>query len=445
MPRAEAAQTDQQSEAPSLAERPAGPSRRLLVAVLALGVVGVVQSLLVQPSRHREPFFDEQRYKLWASNVIERGFYGDTADQFTARAEFRSVEYRAYVPPGYVFFLIVLRKVFWSGTGPVRVAQAVLVGAAVVAASLAAQRVFGSAAAVSAGTLLVVTGVLADYAQFALSEVLAASMLIVALYVVLVARDRRSWILAAVSGGVLGYSILVRPQVLLLPPVIGLWCFFAWGRRRAGLLAAVAFVAGTIVVVAPWTVRNYVRLHTFVPVSTYTWINFWLVNHPGSDGLFRRPEKDIGVAAVRAIRAQGEVEQDRTWRRMAVRWVREHPRRAVTGWVRNGRRYVADPDPLISRWYRLRRQAVPRLDERWLLAAGLFAVALAAVLRTAGWKLVLPTAVVLYFLAFFCFFVPTPRFRVGMLPLVALLAGGAAEGIWRLGRRLLPGTAAAAA
>ncbi|MCA1834600.1 MAG: glycosyltransferase family 39 protein [Actinobacteria bacterium] len=398
-----------------------------------IGFIGVLQSLLVQPAVRRPPFFDEQRYKLWASNALDHGFYGDTVDQFPAKEEFRSVPYSAYVPPGYVFFLIALEAPFGRGNVPVRVSQALLVGTSVVAAGLLAHRVFGSAAAIAAAVAVVVTGTLATYSSFALSEVLAATTLVVAVWLAVVARDRRSWRLMAVSGFVLGISVLVRPQVLLLPPLFAAWCFFALGRQRRGVIAAVALLAGVAVVVMPWTVRNYVRLHAVVPVSTYTWINFWLVNHAGSDGQFHRPERDIGLAAVKGIRAHDELEQDRIWRRMAMTWIREHPREAFKGWIRNGRRYVGDSDFLLDRWYRLRRHQVARFDDRWLLLLAAAAVVLCV--RSGGWNLVLPAGVAAYFVAFFCFFVPTARFRVGVLPVVAALAGGVAERLWRLMRR----------
>jgi 4-amino-4-deoxy-L-arabinose transferase-like glycosyltransferase len=309
-----------------------------------------------------------------------------------------------------------------------------LVGVAIVAAGLLAHRIFGPVAAVTTAVAIVLTGVLADYAQFALSEVLAATTLVAAVWLALVAFDRRSWRVVAAAGAMLGFSILVRPQVLLLPPIVAVWCFFAWGRSRPALIAAAAFLAGVMLVVGPWTVRNALRLHAVVPVSTYTWINFWLVNHQGADGVFHRPERDIGLAKVKEIRSKGELEQDRIWRRLALAWVAEHPGDAVKGWIRNGRLYLSDPDHLVQRWYRVRSRTVPRLDDRWLAAAAVLAAAGAVALRRGGWKLVLPAAVAVYFVAFFCFFVPTPRFRVGVLPVTAALAGGAVELLWRLRR-----------
>ncbi len=414
----------------------AGSARitRRTAIVVVLGFVGVVQSLLVQPPEARDPLYDELRFELWTSNLVDRGFYGDTPDQFPAREEMRAVGYRAYVPPGYVFFLAALRKPFGSGPAPLRVAQALLVGIAIVVSSLTAARLFGDLAAIVTAGALIATGVLATYSSFALSELLAATTLICSVWLTLVGRDRRSVPVFAAAGTLLGASILVRPQVLLLPIAVAVWCVVANRHARAGAIAALAFAAACGAVVAPWTARNYAQLNAFVPVSTYTWINFWLVNHEGADGIFRRPERDIGEEAVREIRSHGEVAQDLLWRDLALDWVREHPGDAARGWIRNGRRFVGDRDSVITRWYRLRGARVPRVDDRWLFAVAFAGGLVAAARRRWNWDVVLLGGVALYFVAFFCFFVPTARFRVGVLPVVAVLAGGSIEYAVRLMR-----------
>ena len=86
--------------------------------------------------------------------------------------------------------------------------------------------------------------------------------------------------LAALAAGAgTGVAILVRPTMLLFVPMVVLWLT---GRRRLGLAAA--FLAGTAVLVAPWTVRN-VRVHDrFVLVSAGGGVNFWIGNHPDAIG-----------------------------------------------------------------------------------------------------------------------------------------------------------------
>src|SRR5207237_8507735 len=50
---------------------------------------------------------------------------------------------------------------------------------------------------------------------------------------------------------------------LLLPIVLGLRCV---APKRCAVLAGIA-IGAAILVVVPWTIRNAVRLHAFVPIS----------------------------------------------------------------------------------------------------------------------------------------------------------------------------------
>ncbi|MGZ4240599.1 MAG: hypothetical protein ACXVQ7_03185, partial [Actinomycetota bacterium] len=146
--------------------------------MVAIAIVGSVQAGIADVRGQRPPFFDEQRFELWATNLSDHGYYGDLPSQFPAIAEFRSVGYSAYVPPGYPFFLIALRGLGGSGSAPIRRGQSILVGLTILAAGYTAFRLFGPLAAVLAEALLVLTGVLATYAQFTLSEILSAATLV---------------------------------------------------------------------------------------------------------------------------------------------------------------------------------------------------------------------------------------------------------------------------
>jgi 4-amino-4-deoxy-L-arabinose transferase-like glycosyltransferase len=416
------------------AEHPTRRTHRAVwVAIGVLSILGVVQSMLARPPVAQRTLFDERRFRLYATNLADRGFFGDEAGKWPATVELRSVPYKAYLPPGYPFFLAAFRTIV-GGFRLVHFAQALIVGATIALASWVGLRLFGPVGGIAAGVVLLATGVLSTYSQLTLSEVLAAATLTASIAVLIVAIDRRSWILALGAGLMLGVAALVRPQVLLLPIPLGVWAFFAWDRRRAGAVAALAIVAGTIVAVAPWTARNYSRLNAFVPLSTYTWVNFWMVNNPDANGQFRLPERWLGVAKVRQIRALPEVEQDVEWRRLALRWMRSDPGGAMRGWIRNGRIYLTEEDVIIPLYYGYRGHRPPRLDERLLAPialTGLLVALAAGLLDRRVWPVVL---VVVYFIAFFCLFLPDGRYRVPMLPMLAVLSGALPAGIWRLMR-----------
>jgi hypothetical protein len=110
---------------------------------------------------------------------------------------------------------------------------------------------------------------LLEYQGMLMTEPLAATLLAGAVLAVLWARDEDGIVRWALPGFLLGALALVRPEYLgvgvLLAALVLLSGLRDW--RRA-LAAAAVVLAGLVVVVAPWTVRNAVTLHRFVPVST---------------------------------------------------------------------------------------------------------------------------------------------------------------------------------
>ena len=68
-----------------------------------------------------------------------------------------------------------------------------------------------------------------------------------------------------------GLAVLTRPTALPLPFVVAVWVWVPLGfmlspRERLRQLALV--FTGVLLVIAPWTIRNAVTLHAFVPVTT---------------------------------------------------------------------------------------------------------------------------------------------------------------------------------
>lgn len=74
----------------------------------------------------------------------------------------------------------------------------------------------------------------------------------------------------AVPGLLFGLGAMVRPEFLLVCLVVA--ATVAVGRRATGLRSALTgpmiLVAATLLVIAPWTVRNAIELDRFVPLST---------------------------------------------------------------------------------------------------------------------------------------------------------------------------------
>lgn len=199
------------------------------------------------------------------------------------------VTHAAHYPVGYPFLLSLAYRVL----GPFAAAGALLnllFGVAgVVAVHELTRRFAGRRAALLAGLLAALDPATVLYTPALMTEGITASLLAVAAALVGVASAgprRAIWWLAA--GIVLGLSVLVRPQCLLIAPLLGLLAPLGggpeggpparresqeapaswWSGELRGRLARGALLTGVALLVClPWTARNCVRMDRCALVS----------------------------------------------------------------------------------------------------------------------------------------------------------------------------------
>jgi 4-amino-4-deoxy-L-arabinose transferase-like glycosyltransferase len=228
----------------------------VLAAILLLGLALRVDYAW----EGRTPVYDAVAYGEIARNLDEgNGFtLGEKATQPASNYS-----------PGLPLLVAGLYKL--SGGEHERFARIVLatIGAlSILFAYLIARRLSGPfAGLVGAGAVAIYPAFL-EYQGMFMGEPLAATLLSGAALSMLWAAGsaRERWLL---PGLLLGGLVLVRPEYLgisfLLAAVVVVRDRSEW---RAGLVNVAILLAGVVLVVAPWTVRNAIALDRFVPVST---------------------------------------------------------------------------------------------------------------------------------------------------------------------------------
>ena len=134
------------------------------------------------------------------------------------------------------------------------------------------------------------------------------------------------------AGLVLGLATLSRATVAMFALPAAAWLAAvapARGRRRAALGIAL-FLGTALLVVLPWTLRNYVVLHRFVFLTTDTAELFWRGSNPVATGSALLPDgRSIFAGAPEAFRreilARDELGRVDLFRATARDFVREHP------------------------------------------------------------------------------------------------------------------------
>lgn len=155
------------------------------------------------------------------------------------------------------------------------------------------------------------------YTALLMTEPVAALALVASAWVA--ARSRASLGGSALAGIILGLGTLVRPQSLLLAPFIGLFAPSRLAvRLRSGAIATVV----TLLVVAPWTLRNCRVMDGCAFVSTNAGWNLAIGSFPRATGRFETLRAGDGCHIV-----TGQVQQDRCWVEHGLAWIGEDPER----------------------------------------------------------------------------------------------------------------------
>jgi 4-amino-4-deoxy-L-arabinose transferase-like glycosyltransferase len=215
----------------------------------------------------------------WAAGrfpAAEDGYYYDVlARRLASGAGYTwlwpdgAVTYAAHYPVGYPAMLAMTYALVGASMSAAMTLNALLGAAGAFAAhrlvdgpGIARWRPLGAGLSVALHPALV------PYTAALMTEGTAASLVVVAVAMAAGARGSgRAWTWWTGAGIVMGLATLVRPQSLILAPVLGLLAVppdAAW-RSRARAAAAVTLVA--LVCVAPWTARNCVRMKRCALVS----------------------------------------------------------------------------------------------------------------------------------------------------------------------------------
>jgi 4-amino-4-deoxy-L-arabinose transferase-like glycosyltransferase len=202
----------------------------------------------------------------------------------------------AWLPPLVPLLIAVCFKLFGPYTLPA--AWSVLAINCLFSAATApavyeiAERCFDRRTAVWSGWLWALYPAAMQYSvkwvwETTLTTMLFAWVLAIALRVRGVGSDEPDpqklsrWLLFGLLWGLIG---LCNPSLLLFLPVCGLWTL--WSARNLGRSVAMAVASGLIffACLAPWTYRNWMVFHAFVPMRGNFGAEFYYGNRPDSQG-----------------------------------------------------------------------------------------------------------------------------------------------------------------
>ena len=249
----------------------------------------------------------------------------------------------------------------------------------------------------------------------------------------------------ALSGLLAGLALLCKPVVLPAALLLAVLPAIMSSTGRAVVARLALYVGCMLLVVLPWTVRNYNAFGMFLPVSAGMGQGLWTGSDPVSEGSYPMPPdreaqiwETAGIAPLAYPHAMYEVSMDRMlrdkgWARIRAqpgRYARLTAMRIVHFWIGN-RMYLANSEHGFADGWR--RDVAERgiLVALYSVAKRLLLIPVALVLAVwAGWRFrsrwrelfplyALPVGVTLGYVPFA---VESGRYALPVLPCVFILA-----------------------
>lgn len=419
--------------------------RTLLVILLLIGLVARVAWGWVQPTDNAfvERLPDQREYLSLGQSLVR----GEALSFVDPR--FGEVVY-AFRTPGYPLFIAAVG----GNLRAVRVAQAVVDTSIALAIYLLARRWLTRGASTFAAAIVAFNPFLIYFSGLALSETLFTALLAWGMCLIIRGTTAASpdppastvdgsapWsaILCWLAGGLLlSLSVLVRQSALPLPLLLGLTAAFvnragaAPYHRRWPLPAGATMVLLTGLVLLPWGYRNRQIIGTWIWTTTNGGITAYDGFNPDATGA----SDQSFVLEMPELRRMGELGRDEHLKRLALAYVREHPRRvAELAVIKVGRTW--SPIPLSADYSGLKYKLVGLLYSLpfdLLAIAGLLVNVRDGGLPKAAKVFLLSPAI--YFTAVHALSVGSLRYRIPVEPPMAILA---ASGAAVAARHLLPG------
>jgi 4-amino-4-deoxy-L-arabinose transferase-like glycosyltransferase len=401
-----------------------------------------LQQVVANDPFYAQPSVDSRVYRDWALRIAAGDWLG--SEPF-------------FLSPLYGYLLALVYRLTGPGHFWPLALNALFGACACALAFLIAARLFGRGAGVAAALLAALYPLAIFYEGAALLEATQTLLTTALALAALRALDAPSYMRFAAVGAVLGLSVLARQNMVLYAPLFALCALFASAtttRRLAQRAALVGvFLIALCATLAPATLRNRWVSGDFVLVNAtgglllYDSWNRSASSTYSIPDVFPRALADDPIERKAAYTALAERALGRAplaaseisahWRGEAFAFVREHPERALQLALERARLFWNRFEPWDVRSFTVSR-GVSWVTSLPLPGFGLIApLALTGIaLSAARWRRLAPLyGLILVYFASGVLFVSLSRYRVPVVPLLAVFAGAALARLWDFARK----------
>lgn len=170
-------------------------------------------------------------------------------------------------PPGYSILIALVFGAFGESEAALQLIQILADSLACVVVFLIALRLFETKTAIIAGLLVALAPQFTYNSVMLLPDSLSVLPILLAVYFLIRAYRHPRVLTLLIAGAFIGLSCWLRANALLLAPFMAAVIPLLFERKRPRMIYAAALLGGSIIVIAPLTIRNYLVYDHFIPVS----------------------------------------------------------------------------------------------------------------------------------------------------------------------------------
>jgi 4-amino-4-deoxy-L-arabinose transferase-like glycosyltransferase len=305
---------------------------RILLIFIAIGLTArIAITVYLGIATPPIPGSDASEHDSYAWNLAQgHGYRGVSPDVKSPTGELLDHP-SAYRAPGASIFWAGIYWIFGHRYGPVRLAQCVLDTLTILLLYRIARICFGETVALLAASVYAVWPTALLYSSLLGSEPLYAFLFCWSLLLSLQFAERPTWRRAAGAGALLGLALLTRGNAVMMVVLLIPWGIVQFRRTPRLIIRACAVPLIAVLMLVPWTIRNYRVLHAFVPLETgggdvlLGSYNRVVANDPLYYGYWVFPTSYLPEYAQQITAPNDEVIRDHIEIRLAAQWTLDHP------------------------------------------------------------------------------------------------------------------------
>jgi 4-amino-4-deoxy-L-arabinose transferase-like glycosyltransferase len=268
---------------------------------------------------------DQVSYNALARSLLEGRGYSFTKAWYPFTPANTPTAHWSFIYPLYLAGIYAV-----TGYHPLaaRLLQAAVGGALICfLVYLIGRRVADEVIGLVGAALAAVYGYFIYYSAALMTETFSIVLILVSLYLALEVKEKPTPLRWAMLGLSLGVAALLRQTVLLFVPFLLVWLL--WELKQEGIrwwYVAVP-VAAIILMIVPWTVRNYLVYHQFLLLNSNAGYAFYASNNPNMETDWRN--ELVVVPVPKELAGKNEAQLDRALTQKGFESILEDPKRIL--------------------------------------------------------------------------------------------------------------------